>query len=47
MYSLKTFSSFPLFLDIWLSTTSKIYDLRRELLNIQIQVDIFCFIKIV
>ena len=28
-YSLKTFSSFPLFLDIWLSTTSKIYYSQR------------------
>ena len=35
-YSLKTFSSFPPLFYIWLSTTSKLYYCKRELLNIQI-----------
>ena len=47
-YSLKTFSSFPLFfLDIWLSTTRKIYYLQRGTSEHSNPSWRFCFIKIV
>ena len=43
--TLKTFSSFPLFLDIWLSTTSKIYYLQRGTSEHSNPSWRFCFIK--
>ena len=46
-YSLKTFSSFTLFLAIWLSTTSKIYYSQRRTSEHSNPSWRLCFIKIV